>query len=202
MALFCLNLVTIARCPAKSRPSDPSAAPRWRLRSCDPPVADSKSRAAGYTNRKTRSSVEIQSRHVHEVKTCGKSIPGWRLASSHPQLRLMPCMSCSTSSRSSRKRVPAASWSSVWYLLSAFAVISYTRNWVYVCFAALGSWIGAYLSMTLLGKPRSDSRDPDTVARKPGLVARTKAITTSRSIMSGLAVRVKGRRFEPRKSGE
>ena len=40
---------------------------------------------------------------------------------------------------SSRRRVPAATWSSVWYLLSAFAVISYTRNWVYVCFAALGS---------------------------------------------------------------
>ncbi len=34
---------------------------------------------------------------------------------------------------SSRKRVPAATWSGVWYLLSAFAVISYTRNWVYVC---------------------------------------------------------------------
>ena len=31
---------------------------------------------------------------------------------------------------SSRRRVPAATWSSVWYLLSAFAVISYTRNWV------------------------------------------------------------------------
>jgi hypothetical protein len=44
---------------------------------------------------------------------------------------------------SSRRRVPAATWSSVWYLLSAFAVISYTRNWMYVCFAALGSWIGA-----------------------------------------------------------
>ena len=27
---------------------------------------------------------------------------------------------------SARRRVPAASWSSVWYLLSAFAVISYT----------------------------------------------------------------------------
>ena len=53
---------------------------------------------------------------------------------------------------SSRRRMPAASWSSVWYLLSAFAVISYTRNWVYVCFAAAGSWIGAYLSMTFLGK--------------------------------------------------
>src|ERR1700739_204340 len=51
---------------------------------------------------------------------------------------------------SARKRVPAATWSSVWYLLSAFAVISYTKNWVYVVFAAVGSWIGAYLSMTLL----------------------------------------------------
>jgi hypothetical protein len=54
---------------------------------------------------------------------------------------------------SSRRRVPAATWSSVWYLLSAFAVISYTRNWVYVCFAAVGSWIGAYISMTVLKRP-------------------------------------------------
>ena len=44
---------------------------------------------------------------------------------------------------SARRRVPAATWSSVWYLLSAFAVISYTRNWVYVGFAAAGSWVGA-----------------------------------------------------------
>ena len=51
---------------------------------------------------------------------------------------------------SARRRVPAATWSSVWYLLSAFAVISYTRNWVYVGFAAGGSWIGAYLSLTFL----------------------------------------------------
>jgi hypothetical protein len=51
---------------------------------------------------------------------------------------------------SARRRVPAASWSSIWYLLSAFAVISYTRNWVYVGFAAAGSWIGAYLSLTFL----------------------------------------------------
>src|ERR1700759_14871 len=33
---------------------------------------------------------------------------------------------------SSRKRLPAATWSSIWYLLSAFAVISYTKNWIYV----------------------------------------------------------------------
>jgi uncharacterized membrane protein YhaH (DUF805 family) len=52
-----------------------------------------------------------------------------------------------------RRRVQAASWSSAWYLLSAFAVISYTRNWVYVCFAAIGSWIGAYASVTLLRRP-------------------------------------------------
>jgi hypothetical protein len=49
-----------------------------------------------------------------------------------------------------RKRVPAANWSSVWYLLSSFAVISYTQNWVYVAFAAAGSWLGAYASMTFL----------------------------------------------------
>jgi hypothetical protein len=55
---------------------------------------------------------------------------------------------------SSRRRLPAATWSSIWYLLSAFAVISYTKNWVYVCFAAAGSWVGAYLSMTLLRKPK------------------------------------------------
>jgi hypothetical protein len=61
---------------------------------------------------------------------------------------------------SSRRRVPAATWSSLWYLLSAFAVISYTKNWVYVCFAAAGSWIGAYLSMTFLGGAKG-SRGPE-----------------------------------------
>lgn len=51
---------------------------------------------------------------------------------------------------SDRRRLGAASWSSVWYLLSAFAVISYTTSWVYVLFAAAGSWIGAFLSVTWL----------------------------------------------------
>ena len=49
-----------------------------------------------------------------------------------------------------RHRIAAANWSAMWYLLSSFAVISYTQIWIYVCFAALGSWIGAYASMTLL----------------------------------------------------
>ena len=63
-----------------------------------------------------------------------------------------------TAAVSSRRRASAASWSAVWYLLSSFAVITYTRNWIYVCFAAAGSWVGAYASMTLL------RRDP---ARAP-----------------------------------
>jgi hypothetical protein len=58
-----------------------------------------------------------------------------------------------TSAVVARKRVPAASWSSLWYLLSSFAVISYTENWVYVAFAAAGSWIGAFVSITLLHRP-------------------------------------------------
>ena len=58
-----------------------------------------------------------------------------------------------TSAVVARRRVPAASWSSLWYLLSSFAVISYTENWIYVCFAAVGSWIGAFASITLLHRP-------------------------------------------------
>ena len=65
---------------------------------------------------------------------------------------------------SSHRRIPAATWSSLWYLLSAFAVISYTKNWMYVCFAASGSWMGAYISMTLLRRPTTGGREG------PGLV--------------------------------
>jgi hypothetical protein len=49
-----------------------------------------------------------------------------------------------------RTRLPAASWSSIWYLLSSFAVISYTSHWVYVLFAAAGSFIGAYATISIL----------------------------------------------------
>jgi hypothetical protein len=66
---------------------------------------------------------------------------------------------------SSRRRIPAATWSSVWYLLSAFAVISYTKNWVYVGFAASGSWIGAYISMTLLHRPSASQAGGPGLAR-------------------------------------
>jgi uncharacterized membrane protein YhaH (DUF805 family) len=49
-----------------------------------------------------------------------------------------------------RRRVWAANWSGIWYLLSAFAVINYTQNAAYVLFAAAGSWIGAFVSISLL----------------------------------------------------
>lgn len=49
-----------------------------------------------------------------------------------------------------RRRIAAASWSSMWYLLSAFAVISYTSNGAYILFAALGAWIGGFFAVTAL----------------------------------------------------
>src|ERR671936_1764510 len=60
-----------------------------------------------------------------------------------------------TAAVTSRRRVWAANWSAIWYMLSAFAVISYTENAFYVVFAALGSWLGAFLSGTWLHRPRS-----------------------------------------------
>ncbi|HJU12279.1 MAG TPA: hypothetical protein VJ728_15455 [Candidatus Binataceae bacterium] len=51
---------------------------------------------------------------------------------------------------SERRRISAASWSAIWYLLAAFAVISYTQNAIYVLFAAAGSWIGAFCAVTWL----------------------------------------------------
>ena len=61
-----------------------------------------------------------------------------------------------------RERVRAANWSAVWYLLSAFAVISYTENALYVAFAAIGSWVGAFASVTWLvrGDPAATRHSP------------------------------------------
>jgi hypothetical protein len=55
-----------------------------------------------------------------------------------------------TNSVIKRRRLPAATWSSIWYLLSSFAVIKYTNDWTYVFFAAFGSFVGAYLTLTFL----------------------------------------------------
>jgi hypothetical protein len=60
-----------------------------------------------------------------------------------------------TAAVASRHRFRAANWSAVWYLLAAVSVISYTSNAVYVVFAAAGSWVGAYVSMTWLHRSES-----------------------------------------------
>jgi hypothetical protein len=57
-----------------------------------------------------------------------------------------------TSAVVARRRMPAATWSSIWYLLSSFAVIHYTENW-YVGFAAAGSWIGAFATISFMHRP-------------------------------------------------
>jgi uncharacterized membrane protein YhaH (DUF805 family) len=60
-----------------------------------------------------------------------------------------------------RHRFRAANWSATWYLLSAFAVISYTSNPIYVAFAALGSWLGAFASVTFMHRQEAAVRhDP------------------------------------------
>src|SRR5260221_4037192 len=58
-----------------------------------------------------------------------------------------------TSAVVARKRVPAATWSSVWYLLSSYAVISYTENLVYVGLAAVRSLLRALLFLNLFYPP-------------------------------------------------
>jgi len=66
-----------------------------------------------------------------------------------------------TAAVAARRRIWAANWSGFWYLLSAFAVISYTQNPAYVVFAALGSWLGAFASVTFMHRRENAVRhDP------------------------------------------
>jgi hypothetical protein len=62
-----------------------------------------------------------------------------------------------TSAVIARHRFRAANWSAMWYLLSA---ISYTSNPIYVAFAALGSWLGAFASVTFMHRQQSPRHDP------------------------------------------
>jgi hypothetical protein len=67
-----------------------------------------------------------------------------------------------TAAVTARRAVTAATLSSFWYLLSSFAVISYTNDWIYVAFAAIGSWLGAYGSIRFLR--RGPGPPPATIA--------------------------------------
>ena len=68
-----------------------------------------------------------------------------------------------TASVAHRRDLAAANWGALTYMLSAFAVISFTNNWVYVVFAALGAWVGAYATMKYL-RWRSARRQADCAA--------------------------------------
>jgi hypothetical protein len=70
-----------------------------------------------------------------------------------------------------RKDLAAANWSALSYMLSAFAVISFTNNWIYVVFAALGSWIGAYATMKYLRRRSARSARGDGAAPAQANVA-------------------------------
>jgi hypothetical protein len=57
-----------------------------------------------------------------------------------------------------RRDLATANWGALTYMLSAFAVISFTSHWFYVVFAALGAWVGTYASMKYL-RWRTTRRD-------------------------------------------
>ena len=65
-----------------------------------------------------------------------------------------------TSAVVARRRVPAATWSSIWYVLSSFAVISYTNNWVYVLVRGGRLLARRYAPMTFLHGPPSHPPAP------------------------------------------
>lgn len=69
-----------------------------------------------------------------------------------------------TSSVVHRRDLSAANWASLTYMLSAFAVISFTNNWTYVVFAALGAWIGTYATMKYLRWRSAHAAQTDSAA--------------------------------------
>jgi hypothetical protein len=73
-----------------------------------------------------------------------------------------------TAAVASRHRFRAANWSAVWYLLAAVSVISYTSNAAYVVFAAAGSWVGAYVSITWLNRGEPAAAHVPPVPPMPG----------------------------------
>jgi len=65
-----------------------------------------------------------------------------------------------TSAVVTKRAFAAANWSGIWYMLSSFAVISYTNNWIYVCFAIVGSWIGAFFTLKYFNREPSHPPAP------------------------------------------
>lgn len=64
--------------------------------------------------------------------------------------------------------VRAGLLSSLYHLVAAFAIVSYTKNWIYVLFTALGGFFGVYLSVRFrFWEDRPSSLDPVHVDPEP-----------------------------------
>lgn len=63
-----------------------------------------------------------------------------------------------TKAVSEDRPVLAATSGSVVYMVSAYAVIQYTQNWIYILFMVGGSWIGTYLTI-IRSKGKKNERD-------------------------------------------
>lgn len=101
-----------------------------------------------------------------EIQNTGKK--GRNLMSLNPLIAIGVVVSTATTDAvyvlfnaavSERRRIRAASWSGIWSV-SAFAVISYTQNVLYLMFAATGSWIGAFCAVTWLQHGSSPAEPP------------------------------------------
>ena len=82
-----------------------------------------------------------------------------------------------------RRDLATANWGSLTYMLSAFAVISFTSNWAYVMFAALGAWIGTYATMKYLRwrSARDAQRDGSAAAAATVCAEATADVVAARS---------------------
>ena len=95
-----------------------------------------------------------------------------------------------TNSVLKRRRLPAATWSSIWYLLSSFAVIKYTNDWTYVFFAAFGSFVGAYLTLTFLRPAGSIAEVLRSAAKRSHVLARFSNTIAASVVLAAAASRM------------
>jgi len=91
-----------------------------------------------------------------------------------------------TASVAHRRDYSAATWGAMTYMLSAYAVISFTSNWGYVLFAALGSWIGAFATMRYLRWHSARAAGLETPASPAVTADAAPAITLPESLPASL----------------
>ena len=96
-----------------------------------------------------------------------------------------------TAAVAARRRTVAASWSSVWYLLSAFAVISYTGNAIYVCLCRAWLLAGSFRRGDMAGNSgcKECFRKAAGELRVPGRMLRSGAFCMNQASVTKVSVR-------------